>query len=379
MKISVIIACGGTGSRTGLQYNKLKFDIGGMPIIQKTISAFSRDDISSIILAVNRQDLEWFNELVSSLHNENIKVCLGGLDRQESIFNALQMVDEDTDLVMIHDGARPFVSQKVIDEAIEGAIKRGTAVACIDETDSLRQFSEFGSTPVDRKEYVRVQTPQVFRYDQILKAYKMAKANFGQFTDDASLYQEYIGDVYITRGSPANIKITTKEDIAKFIPQDFFVGVGWDTHELVEGRKLILGGVTIPHTKGLLGHSDADVLTHAIMDALLSASHNKDIGQLFPDTDDRYKGISSILLLKEVVIMIKDQGYTINNVSAVIMAQKPKMASYIPLIQVSLAEAMGIDESKVCVSATTTEKLGLVGHEEAISSNAYVSLYKKEV
>ncbi len=379
MKISCIIACGGSGSRVGLQYNKLKFDIGGMPIIQKTISAFCRDDIQEIILACSRIDLEWFQEFVSTLHNNNIKVCLGGLDRQESIANALEVVSKDTDLVIIHDGARPFVSQKVIDSAIEGAIKKGTAVACIDETDSLRQFSEFGSTPVDRTQFVRVQTPQVFKYDLIKRAYAMAKANFGQFTDDASLYQEYVGDVYITRGSQSNIKITTKEDLAKFIPQSFSVGVGWDTHELVENRKLVLGGYTIPFNKGLLGHSDADVLTHAIMDALLSASHNKDIGQLFPDIDDKYKGISSIILLKEVVQMIKDQGYSINNVSAVIMAQKPKMASYIPAIQLSLAEAMGIDESKVSISATTTEKLGLVGHEEAISSNAYCSLFKKEI
>ena len=165
--------------------------------------------------------------------------------------------------------------------------------------------------------------------------------------------------------------------VDRFIPKNYFVGCGWDTHELVENRKLILGGVEIPHTKGLLGHSDADVLTHAIMDALLAASHNKDIGHLFPDTDGRYKDICSLLLLEEVVKILKADNFVINNITAVIMAQKPKLAPHLNAIQATLAKTMQIDESKITLTSTTTEKLGLVGHEEAISVNAYCSLYKE--
>ena len=152
------------------------------------------------------------------------------------------------------------------------------------------------------------------------------------------------------------------------------VGNGWDTHRLGEGRKLILGGIEVPHTKGLIAHSDGDVLIHAIMDALLSAMHERDIGVLFPDTDDKYKDISSVLLLKEVMKLVKSHSLKVRSVTAVIMAQKPKLSPYIPAIQKNLADIMELDEDSVSISATTTEKLGMAGREEGISVSSVAVL-----
>ena len=376
MKISVILACAGSGTRANLGFNKLLYDIGGMTIFEKTLSKFIREDISQIVITSSEEDFEYFTKATQNLEIPTI-VTLGGKTRQESIYNALQVLDSDTDIVIIHDGARPFVTKQIIDEAILAAQKYGSAIACTQLIDSLRKVEHLETKAVNRKDYLIVQTPQVFKYDSILRAHNKARENNkGDFLDDASIYETYIGNVTITKGAKENVKITNKDDLKLFTPNNYFVGCGWDTHELVEGRKLILGGIEIPHTKGLLGHSDADVLTHAIMDALLSASHNKDIGHLFPDTDPKYKGISSLLLLKEVVKILKKAGYKINNVSAVIMAQKPKLAPHLNDIQAMLAKEMGIDEMQISLTSTTTEKLGLVGKEEAISVNAYCSLYK---
>ena len=377
MKISVILACAGTGSRMNLGFNKLRYDIGGMTIFEKTLSNFIRDDISQIVITSNKDDFDFFTKAVLNVET-NCVVTLGGQTRQESIYNALLSLDKDTDYVIIHDGARPFVTKQIIDDALKIAIDKGNAIVCTSPIDSLRQIEGTKTKAVNRSDYLIVQTPQIFKYDSILRAYESARDNNdNSFLDDASVYEKYVGPIFISHGSKENIKITTKDDLDRFIPKNYFVGCGWDTHELVENRKLILGGVEIPHTKGLLGHSDADVLTHAIMDALLAASHNKDIGHLFPDTDGRYKDICSLLLLEEVVKILKADNFVINNITAVIMAQKPKLAPHLNAIQALLAKTMQIDESKITLTSTTTEKLGLVGHEEAISVNAYCSLYKE--
>ncbi len=377
MKISLILACAGKGTRVDLGYNKLLFDISGTTIFDKTLSKFIRDDINQIIVTSNKEDQEFFNSHIKDLEIPS-QVVLGGDTRQESIYNALQAINNDTDFVIIHDGARPFVTSEIIDNAISLAKTHDNAIVCAPSIDSLRKVDGDTTQAIDRNKIYLVQTPQIFKYDSILRAYNLARANNDTlFTDDASIYEKYIGKIYISQGSQDNIKITTKKDLDLFRPKNYTVGCGWDTHELVDGRKLILGGIEIPHQKGLLGHSDADVLTHAIMDALLAASHNKDIGQLFPDTDMRYKGISSLLLLKEVDKLLKDDGYVINNISAVIMAQKPKLAPHLQNIQKSLANVLNISEDKITLTSTTTEKLGLVGKEEAISVNAYCSLYKE--
>ena len=200
--------------------------------------------------------------------------------------------------------------------------------------------------------------------------------NGKDFPDDATLYEEYVNKpIHLTYGSEDNIKITTPSD-CKNLNGGFLVGNGWDTHRLDVGRKLILGGVEIPHDKGLVAHSDGDVLIHAIMDAILSAMHERDIGVLFPDSDDKYKDISSVKLLQEVLKLVGSKGLAVKSVSAVIMAQKPKLTPHIPTIQNNLADIIGIEENCVSISATTTEKLGMAGREEGISVSSVAVLYQ---
>ena len=198
-----------------------------------------------------------------------------------------------------------------------------------------------------------------------------------EFTDDATLYEYYLQKkIHLTKGSESNIKITTREDCERAIGADIYIGNGWDTHRLGENRDLILGGIKIPHDKGLIAHSDGDVLIHAIMDAILSAMHERDIGTLFPDTDEKYKNISSVKLLEEVLELARSKGFSIKSVSAVIMAQKPKLAPHIVSIEKNLANILSVDENRVSLTATTTEKLGMVGREEGISVSSVATLQK---
>lgn len=375
--INVILTCAGKGERLNLGFNKLRYSFGNVSIFEKSLFAFIRQDISKIIITYNNEDYNWILSKTNNLH-ANIKLCEGGKTRQESINNALSFVDIDCDKVLIHDGARPFISQEDIDSVISSLDSNDAAILCRKSTNSIRFINNTNSHPVDRNDVVIVETPQGFNCKKLLEAYKNSK-DLSSYTDDASIYQSYfiddIIDLVIAKNS--NTKITQKEDLNLFIEANYSVGVGWDTHELVEGRKLILGGIEIPHTKGLIGHSDADVLTHAIMDSILTATSNRDIGNLFPDTDSKYKDIDSTILLKQVYDLITSQGFVINNISATIMAQKPKLKDFIIPIQQNLARILNLDSTKVTIGATTTEKLGLIGHEEAISSNAYCLVHKK--
>lgn len=368
-KFDVILACGGSGSRCNLGYNKLLLDVGGMTVLQKTLSIFYHEDIAKVIIAYNKSDYEVVKKYAFE-HNDVI-LTEGGENRTQSISNALKHVDSE--YVIIHDGARAFLPYDCLLKGMQDAVKFGSSVLYSKSTDSLRQISydkdgNILSAPIDRESIIKIQTPQIFRSAEIKKAYELAEGK--SFTDDATLYEQYIKKpVHLTLGSDANIKITTPEDCQKLVG-GLLVGNGWDTHRLGEGRKLILGGIEIPHTKGLIAHSDGDVLVHAIMDSLLSAMHERDIGVLFPDTDDKYKDISSVLLLKEVMCLVKSHGLKVKTVTAVVMAQKPKLSPFIPSIQKNLAEVMEIPYDNVSISATTTEKLGMVGREEGISVSA---------
>ena len=200
----------------------------------------------------------------------------------------------------------------------------------------------------------------------IKRAFEKAYTDNYYGTDDAVLVERLGKEVSIARGSYSNIKITTREDL----PLNVRVGMGYDVHKLTEERKLILCGVNIPFEKGLLGHSDADVAVHALMDAMLGAAAMGDIGRHFPDTDERYKGISSIILLKKVKELIDQEGYTVGNVDITIMAQKPKLAPYIEEMRKNVAGVLKLEIGDVNVKATTTEKLGFVGREEGIAAEA---------
>ena len=274
--------------------------------------------------------------------------------------------------MLVHDAARPFVTEDVVQEVIRGAFDRGAAVPCVAVKDSLRENEGERSRCVDRSRFFAVQTPQGFRKELLDEAYEKACKDGFSGTDDASLVERLGYNVEIVDGDYDNIKITTKEDL----PMENRIGTGFDVHRLVEGRKLILGGVEIPYEKGLDGHSDADVLIHALMDALLGAAAMGDIGRHFPDTDDAYKGISSMKLLDRVNNILAENMYSIGNADITVIAQKPKLSPYIEKMRENVADVLGIGKDLINIKATTTEKLGFTGRGEGIAAEAVCSIYR---
>jgi len=400
MKTAVIIAAAGMGRRLGGPIPKQFMDIGGQPVIAKTLKVFeAMDEIDHIFIVTNEDYMEHCENITKEYGITKLSaIVCGGAERQDSVYNALKAVsgfnggsDHGIEYVLIHDGARPFVTPEVVLNVLEGIVQSGAAVACVPMKDSLRRASAAGhagrdeiggadrdasaaggSCAVDRSEYFAVQTPQGFRTSAILHAYEKAYEEGYYGTDDASLAERAGLDVAIVEGDYANIKITTREDL----PMEYRVGTGFDVHKFEEGRKLILGGVDIPYEKGLAGHSDADVLVHALMDALLGAAAMGDIGRHFPDTDQKYKGISSLKLLEHVGSLLLDEGYSIGNVDVTVIAQAPKIAPHIEAMRDNIAEILKLEKSRINIKGTTTEKLGFTGRKEGIAAEAVCALYR---
>ena len=384
-KVTVIIVAAGRGNRFGGDLPKQFLKIGNKTVLERAIEPFQdHPAVDGIIVAASEEYLEHCRRLCSRFDKTEAVVC-GGEQRQDSVFACLERVEDG--LVMVHDGARPSVTQDVIDRVIDGAYNHGASVPCVPVKDTIRQMKDSGgllSATLDRSSLFCVQTPQGFHTQILKRAYEKAKTDGFVGTDDAGLVERLGEPVSITAGDYANIKITTREDLPEqtagrrnLNKMDMRIGSGYDVHQLTEGRKLILGGVDIPYEKGLLGHSDADVLLHALMDALLGAAALGDIGKHFPDTDERYKGISSIKLLEHVKLLISDSGYSVGNADITVIAQKPKIASYIPAMRKNIAETLGIEIERVNVKGTTTEKLGFVGRCEGIACEAVCILYRQ--
>ena len=351
--------------------------IGGDPVILKTLKAFNAlDEVDHIFIVTNEKYIEHCAKIVADNGIEKVReIVKGGAERQESVYNALQEVNRicpGVSYVLIHDAARPFVSEQVVRNVIKATAEKGAAVACVAMKDSLRRMNGEASQGVNRSEYCSVQTPQGFRKADLMEAHDKALREGLQATDDAMLVELAGFPVEVVDGDYQNIKITTREDL----PVEYRTGIGYDVHALTEGRKLILGGVDIPFERGLDGHSDADVLVHALMDALLGAAALGDIGQHFPDTDDTYKGISSMVLLEKVRDLLAENFFSIANVDMTIMAQRPRIGPHIEAMRDNIAEVLGIGTSRVNVKATTTERLGFVGREEGIAAEAICSIYR---
>lgn len=371
MKIQAIVTCAGKGTRAGFKENKILKKIDGITVFEKTLSVFlDNENVSSVIVTASEKDMPEFKKLIKPTDKE-ISFVLGGETRTLSVYNALKKANAD--IVLIHDGARPFVSSETINRCISTVKEFRSAIACIAPTDTIARSLD-GQTieKSGRDGYYNVQTPQGFYLDDILPAYEKAIKSEKSYTDDGSIYSEFVKPAHIFIGNEENVKLTYKKDFSN----GFLVGTGFDLHKLVPNRKLILGGIEIPHEKGLLGHSDADVLTHAVMDSLLSALSLGDIGKHFPDNDVAYKDISSIVLLKKVLELLKKEGWKVHNVSAVIMAEKPKLAPFTQKISTFLSEVIHIDEKMIGITCTTLEGVGLIGREEAIACQAYCSLEK---
>ncbi len=384
--VTAIIAAAGQGKRMGGGINKVFIPLSHCPMLVHSVRRFSEcQGINNLVIVTAPEEIEKVKSILEDVEGlKPWRVTAGGTERQYSIANALAAVETDADIILVHDGARPLVECEIIEAAIAAAGKYGAAVVAVPVKDTIKQADENGfvtGTP-DRKMLWSVQTPQAFSGQLLRRAYDLAAKEGFLATDDAGLVERLGVKVKIVAGNYRNIKITTPEDlvVAKALlgrgreTEMTRVGTGYDVHRLVEGRKLILGGVEIPYSHGLLGHSDADVLLHAIKDALLGAAALGDIGRHFPDSDTRYQGASSLMLLDKVKEIIGSHGFKAYNVDATIVAQKPKLAGYIEKMNANIARTLNIPVGYVNVKATTTEGLGFTGQGEGIAAYAVATL-----
>lgn len=386
-KTSAIILAGGSGSRMKSDKTKQFMNILGKTVIERSVAAFDGSDlIDEIIVVAKRDEKDAIEALITAgKYLKPIKFSIGGACRAESAKNGFIAVDSESRFVAIHDAARCLITSEMIDKVVEKAHKNGAATAVCGVSDTVKIVGADGriTSTVARDTVYRAQTPQVFSAELYKKALTECKA-LEDITDDNMLLENIGTNIYAVDLGHTNIKITTQDDLilARSILiergeaglGEFRIGHGYDVHKLVEGRKLILGGVEVPHSKGLLGHSDADVLLHAIMDSLLGAAALGDIGRHFPDTSDEYLGISSMYLLTRVSDLIRQKGFTVTNIDATLVLQKPKVAQYIPKMLSNIAFALGISEDRVNVKATTEEHLGFTGREEGVAAHSVAML-----
>jgi 2-C-methyl-D-erythritol 4-phosphate cytidylyltransferase/2-C-methyl-D-erythritol 2,4-cyclodiphosphate synthase len=361
--------------------------LAGTPVIIHTIRAFKQvSAINEIILVVPTDHIPLTKKI---LHDHNLEQCCtivsGGQKRQDSVEAGMNAAGE-TDFLIVHDGVRPLIDKPTIEECLEAAKKHGAAIVAVPVNDTLKQVTDKSiNNTVNRTGLWRAQTPQAARKSLLEKAYKTAHATNFIGTDESSLLENMDCMVVVIDGSEKNIKITHPEDIllAEALLMDGTmkaqrmvtkIGHGYDAHRLVTGRPLVLGGVTIPHTLGLLGHSDADVLTHALCDALLGSVGSGDIGQHFPDSDPAYKGIESLILLEQVVDLLTKKGYCLGNADITIIAQQPKLARFLPEMQKKLTAICKTSVNSINIKATTTEEMGFAGRQEGIACHAVVTV-----
>ena len=307
----------------------------------------------------------------------------GGATRQATVRNALAHLPDGVRFVAVHDAARPLVSHALLDRLIATAMQYGTAIPALPVQDTLKR-ADNGRTvqaTVPREGLYRVQTPQVFRADWLIEAHRRAaEEGFEQATDDAQLLERAGYPVHLVDGDPRNLKLTTPDDLHLLrlhIGEGALTrtGIGYDIHQLTEGRTLMLGGVAIEYPYGLQGHSDADVVLHAICDALLGAAALGDIGQHFPNTDPRWKDASSLTLLQQVRTLLAQHGWQPLNIDAMALAEAPKLAPYIPEMRQRIAHTLGILPEQVSIKATTNEGMDAVGARRAIACYAVAAIY----
>ena len=382
MSVWGVVVAAGRGERAGLGRNKVYFELKGRSVLSRCLEALEKSGcFDGLVLVISENDMDRYRDVCAREGwNPLVKrVVCGGDCRRRSVRNGLlALPKEGVEIVAVHDAARPFVTPEVVKATVDAARECGSGVISVPVTDTVKQILPDGTvTTPDRSTLRAVQTPQTFDYAKLMEAHERAEAENYDATDDAALFEHYYGSVKLVTapGAEANKKLTTKADFEKLNKPPMRIGSGYDAHRLKEGRRLVLCGVEVPHTRGLDGHSDADVAVHALMDALLGALGEGDIGRHFPDSDPQYKGISSMLLLEHVMKTVREHGYRVGNADVTIVAQKPKLASFIPQMRENLVAALGTDA--VNVKATTTERMGFEGEEIGISSQAVALLVEE--
>lgn len=388
MFVSAIIAAGGRGVRFGADRPKQFLEVGGRSILESSVGALAASDrVHEIIVALPDEHLAdvakgW------PASPKPLAFVAGGARRQDSVANAFAQSSRDADVIVIHDAARPFVTAALVARTVDAAHAHGAAIAAIPVRDTVKQAGDpdrDGSRPVratiPRDTVFLAQTPQAFRRDVLARALEAGKSV--DATDEAMLVERLGLPVHVVEGDPRNIKITTPEDLATAQATAQAValrmslvriGNGYDLHRLIAGRPLILAGVTIPFELGLDGHSDADIVCHAVTDAVLGAAGIGDIGRLFPDTDPTWKGANSVALLEGAMARVHQAGYRVSNVDVTVIAQRPKLLPYLEAMRANLAAALGVDAGAVSVKGKTNEGVDSMGRGESMACHAVALL-----
>ena len=378
-----IILSGGTGKRFDKSKPKQFFKLNRKTIIETTVEKFVNSNFFNYIIVVSHKD--FFKYTKNLFNNTNIKVILGGENRQKSVYNGLSAGKSfNPKYVLVHDAVRPFFSMNLLKRVLENLEGEISVVPSINVYDSVRYFKNKKYSNVFRENLKLIQTPQGFCFNSIYEAHKKNKESI--HTDDSMILYELKNKIRLIRGEKINFKITTKEDynIAKLIVKennnmnDIRVGTGFDVHKFKKGKKLKLFGITIPFDKSLDGHSDADVGFHSIVDAILGGLCLGDIGNHFPPTDNKWKNKQSIFFMTHVKKLLKNEKFKINNLDVTLICEKPKVSKYQKRFIKSVAEALDIDCSKINIKGTTTEKLGFLGREEGIACQVSVTLSKND-
>ena len=388
MLVSAIIAAGGRSLRFGGAHPKQLVAVGGRTLLERTVALFlSHPRVDEVIVALPPELVADPPECVRGAPAKPLRIIAGGPRRQDSVANAFGAIADQSELVVIHDAARPFASADLVERTIGAAAESGAAIAATAARDTVKQ-AERGliRATLPRTTIFLAQTPQAFRRDVLRDALRSTE----DATDEAELAERAGHFVRVIEGETTNIKITTQDDIAvadaiaarrsdaerqpdaaRSRPaRTGRAGIGYDLHRLVAGRPLILGGVTIPFDRGLQGNSDADAVCHAIIDAILGAAGAGDIGRHFPDTDQAWRGASSIDLLRRAVEIVRGAGLEVGNVDATVIAERPKLGPFVEEMRANVARALGVTPERVSIKGKTNEGVGEIGRGEAIAVHA---------
>ncbi|MEN6643410.1 MAG: 2-C-methyl-D-erythritol 4-phosphate cytidylyltransferase [Armatimonadia bacterium] len=381
-RVAALIVAAGSGTRFGCALPKVFAPLSGRPLLCWSLRAFgTHPEVDEVVVVAATEYAAQARSLCEAELSVPWQVVEGGSERRVSVYNGLAALQSNPpDIVAIHDGARPLVSSEVISDSLRVCRDHGAALAAVGAVDTVKQADPNGlvTATLDRSNIFLAQTPQTFSYRLIFDAHERAAREQCEVTDDAMLLERFGSPVHLSRGESHNLKITMPEDLklAEWLLQGQNpaprVGHGYDLHRLVEGRRLVLGGIEIPHTKGLLGHSDADAALHAICDAILGACALGDIGRHFPDTDAAYKDADSRELTRQVVALAREAGWRVGNVDVTIMAQEPKLAPHNAAMREATAAALNVPVEQVSFKATTNEGLDSIGRGEAIAAHAFI-------
>jgi 2-C-methyl-D-erythritol 4-phosphate cytidylyltransferase/2-C-methyl-D-erythritol 2,4-cyclodiphosphate synthase len=375
MHVTAIIAAGGAGRRLGAAVPKQLIELGGRSMLQRCVETFDRHPRVHDVIVVLPADLAADPPAWLTPSSPRVRIVPGGARRQDSVANGFDALAESCELVLVHDAARPFVTDAVITRAIDAAAEHGAAIAALPVSDTVKRIApDAGSNriveTVPRETVFLAQTPQAFRRDVLSDAVRLGRSGV-EATDEAALAERAGHVVRVVEGDPGNVKVTTARDLDVAVERtrradDVWargrVGVGYDLHRLVDKRPLVLGGVTVPSERGALGHSDADVVCHAATDAILGAACLGDIGRHFPDTSPQWKGASSLDLLGRAAMIVT------------VLLERPKIAPFLDRIREGVADSLGVPVAAVSVKGKTNEGVDAIGRGEAIAAHAVALL-----